>query len=64
VDDLVPPALAVPFPSLQDTVIVSLVVVQKNRSTERKYVEERIVAEDVDGRIMWAAIRGPPLFTI
>lgn len=53
--ELVPPAFADPFPALQGTKIVTLVFIYKIWPTEIKYVEKRVIVEDVNGCIVWSA---------
>ena len=45
----VPPAFTDPFPAMNDTVLEVLVFVENIRSTETKYVEERVIVKAMDG---------------
>ena len=55
--ELVPPAFPVPFSTLLDAVTASLIFVYHNWPTELKYVEERIIVEDVDRCVIWPVLR-------
>jgi hypothetical protein len=55
---LIPPTLTGPVSSLQDTVVIILVFIYENWSTEIEYDEKGIVVEDVDEWMMGSIAYG------
>jgi len=56
--ELIPPTFTGPVSSLQDTLVIILIFVYENWSTEIEYDEKGIVVEDVDEWTMGSVVHG------